>query len=85
MTDKEKIKKIEEILSGGNTAKVLENAAKSIKEELNFVVEFNADGTIKHYWYKEKPTRAKKVKKETKPEATTEPAKETKPEEKKKK
>lgn len=76
MTDKEKIKKIEEILSGGNTAKVLENAAKSIKEELNFVVEFNADGTIKHYWYKEKPTRAKKAKKE----ATTE----TKPEEKKK-
>lgn len=76
MTDKEKIKKIEEILSDGNTAKVLENAAKSIKEELNFVVEFNADGTIKHYWYKEKPTRKKKGTKE----ATTE----TKPEEKKK-
>ena len=69
MTDKEKIKKIEEILSGGNNQKVLETVKKEIKEKLNFDVDLNIDGTIKRYWWNERPTRAPRKKKAAKPEA----------------
>lgn len=67
MTDKEKIKKIEEILSGGNNQKVLDTVKKEIKEKLNFDVDLDIDGTIKRYWFKERPTRKPRKKKETKP------------------
>jgi hypothetical protein len=67
MTDKEKIKKIEEILSGGNNQKVLETVKKEIKEKLNFDVDLGIDGTIKKYWFKERPTRKPRKKKEAKP------------------
>lgn len=60
MTDKEKIKKIEEIISGGNNFSILKNAEKSIKEKLGFTVELNLDGTIRKAWWGDKPTRNKK-------------------------
>lgn len=73
MTDKEKIRKIEEILSGGNTSKVLETAKEEIKKKLHFEVEFNSDGTIKKSWWEEKPKRKPRKKKS---ETPVEPKKE---------
>ena len=68
MTDKEKIKKIEEILAEGNgVMNVLDNIKKDIKDKLNFDVDLNTDGTIKKYWYKNRPTRKPRTKKEKTP------------------
>lgn len=67
LTDKQKLQKIEEILIGGNSNKVLETVKKEIKDKLNFDVDLGFDGTIKRYWWKERPTRAPRKKAETKP------------------
>lgn len=67
LTDKQKLQKIEEILIGGNSNKVLANIKKEIKDKLNFDVDLGFDGTIKRYWWKERPTRAPRKKKEAKP------------------
>ena len=83
LTDKQKLQKIEEILIGGNSNKVLANLKKEIKDKLNFDVDLGFDGTIKRYWWNERPTRAPRKKKEAKP--TEEKKKEeTKPTEEKK-
>lgn len=66
MTDKEKLNKIEEILSGGNTSRIIANMKKEIKEKLNFDVDINIDGTIKRYWWNERPKRQPRKKVEEK-------------------
>lgn len=83
LTDREKLHRIEEILSGGSTTKILDNLKKEIKEKLNFDVDLGFDGTIKRYWWNERPTRAPRKKKEAKPTEEKE-KEETKPTEKKK-
>lgn len=70
MTDKEKIRKIEQILNDGKSPvdAVLATVKKEIKDKFHFDVDLNPDGTVERYWYNDRPTRKPRAKKDKKEE-----------------
>lgn len=79
MTDKEKIRKIEQILNDGKSPidAVLATVKKEIKDKFHFDVDLNPDGTVERYWYNDRPTRKPRAKKnqpqEEQPQAQEQP------------
>jgi hypothetical protein len=71
MTDKKKIRKIEQILNDGKSPidAVLATVKKEIKDKFHFDVDLNPDGTVERYWYNDRPTRKPRSKKKEAPKA----------------